>query len=150
MKRLEEMADTVRKVAIEMMNTSMQDIDASIICGWGTVLADVADHFRDPTKMMNAAEMLTALEAIRDSAKDGSISTLPTASLVLKTCENALSAPPRNCDRYDTADEFMEDFADRALLEEWKKWRESNFTTPLQEGFYCIDWLFNRAKGEQK
>lgn len=62
----------------------------------------------------------------------------------------AIAKPPRNCDMYNAADEFMEDFADSALLDEWKKYRESNFTTPLQEGFHCIEWLFAEAKGEKK
>ena len=49
----------------------------------------------------NMKVMKEALEAIADSARTGSISQLPSATLVLRTCEIALAAPPRNCDVYD-------------------------------------------------
>lgn len=59
---------------------------------------------------LNMAECRSALEAIADSARTGSISTLPSAKLILRTCEKALAAPPRNCDKYATVEEAKKRF----------------------------------------
>lgn len=65
---------------------------------------------RDNVTAGNMAECRSALEAIADSARTGSISTLPSAKLILKTCEKALAAPPRNCD-VGTAEEQYKRFS---------------------------------------
>lgn len=57
---------------------------------------------------LNMAECRSALEAIADSARTGSISTLPSANLILKTCEKALAAPARNCDLPNIDERFKE------------------------------------------
>ena len=61
-------------------------------------VAENATTTQAQPKPLNMAECRSALEAIADSARTGSISTLPSAKLILRTCEKALAAPPRNCD----------------------------------------------------
>ena len=63
---------------------------------------------RDNVTAGNMAECRSALEAIADSARTGSISTLPSANLILRTCEKALAAPPRNCDLPNIDERFNE------------------------------------------
>lgn len=63
---------------------------------------------RDNVTAGNMAECRSALEAIADSARTGSISTLPSAKLILRTCEKALAAPPRNCDLPNIDERFNE------------------------------------------
>ena len=48
--------EVVRKVATEMMNTSMQNIYAETICGWATRLADAADVMRNLTTEAKGGE----------------------------------------------------------------------------------------------
>jgi hypothetical protein len=69
---------------------------------WAQELVGIIDDAlaQDAHTPLNMAECRSALEAIADSAKTGSISSLPSASLVLKTCEKALAAKPRVCDVY--------------------------------------------------
>jgi hypothetical protein len=58
----------VRKVAAEMMNTSMQDITAERIHGWATRLGDAATA-KDSLQVGNAAKMREALEKVVEIAK---------------------------------------------------------------------------------
>lgn len=69
---------------------------------WAQELVGIIDDAlaQDAPTPVNMAECRSALKAIADSARTGSISTLPSAALVLKTCEKALAAKPRVCDVY--------------------------------------------------
>ena len=78
---------------------------------------------------LNMAEWRSALEAIADSARAGSISTLPSANLILRTCEKALAAPARNCEKYATLESAL------------AAWREQ----PPSVGPFD-NWLFDYAK----
>lgn len=73
---------------------------------WATELVGIIDDAlsQETPTPVNMAECRSALKAIADSARTGSISTLPSASLVLKTCEKALAAKPRVCDVYSAED----------------------------------------------
>lgn len=100
----------------------------------------------------NAAKMREALEAIRDSARSGSISTLPSASLVLKTCEDALAAPARNCDRFTDPVEASEAFVKEC--ETYANTGGACLDCPwYSSGVYGLcrtKWLFAEAKGGAK
>ena len=50
-------ADTVRDIAEEMLNTSMQDITAKVIYGWATRLAACEQSVTDCNHLGNAAAM---------------------------------------------------------------------------------------------
>lgn len=69
---------------------------------WAQELVGIIDDAlaHDAPTPVNMAECRSALKAIADSARTGSISSLPSAALVLKTCEKALAAKPRVCDVY--------------------------------------------------
>lgn len=55
----------------------------------------------------------------------------------------ALAAPPRNCDRYATVDEAMDDFADEALIEQWNALKAGKDRDMLAvELFVFTKWLF--------
>ena len=55
----------------------------------------------------------------------------------------ALAAPPRNCDRYATVDEAMDDFADEALIEQWNALKAGKDRDMLaEELFVFTKWLF--------
>jgi hypothetical protein len=71
-------------------------------------VAENATTTQSRPEPLNMAECRSALEAIADSARTGSISTLPFAKLVLRTCEKALAAPPRNCDLPNIDERFNE------------------------------------------
>ena len=102
------------------------------------------DLTKDATDPLNMAECRSALEAIADSARTGSISTLPSASLVLKTCEKALAAKPRVCDVH-TADELKVIFNSELVLElPIANEHEKNLVTITAMG--VIDTLFATAK----
>ena len=94
-------------------------------------LAEIALATTTPTSpdALNMAECRSALEAIADSARTGSISTLPSAKLVLLTCEKALAAPARNCERYATLESAL------------AAWREQ----PPSVGPFD-NWLFDYTK----
>ena len=94
-------ADTVRDIAEEMLNTSMQDITAKVIYGWATRLAACEQSVTDCNHLGNAAAMREALLDLERLILDGEIQV---ASV---TIQNALSAPPRNCD-VGTAEEQEE------------------------------------------
>ena len=85
-------------------------------------------------KPRNAVEMSGALEAIAESARTGSISTLTSASLVLKTCEDALKKPPRNCD-IGTPDEQCKRF-EHYCLEHFSRGRRCE-NCPLKSAASC-------------
>lgn len=80
-----------------------------VCVNWWNTYCERGGNFEREPEARNAVAMSGALEAIADSARAGSISSLPSASLVLRTCEDALKKPPRNCD-FGTPDEQSERF----------------------------------------
>ena len=107
-------ADTVREIAQEMLNTSMQAVTAERINGWATRLAAACEQtVTDCNRFGNAAKMREALEEARrfvsasahrtdrdlivmDDEKRGVYVLCPKDTLI--KIDAALSAPPRNCD----------------------------------------------------
>ena len=60
--------DSVRGIAQEMLNTSMQDITAEVVYGWASRLADACKQsVTDCNQLGNAVAMREALEAIKDT-----------------------------------------------------------------------------------
>ena len=107
---------TVREVAQEMLNTSMQSITAERINGWATRLAEACEQpVTDCNQLNNAAAMREALEAlvgvIDKFDSDNPLWWYIGAKGVkpLKDARAALSARPRNCD-VGTAEEQAERF----------------------------------------
>jgi hypothetical protein len=60
---METINDIVLKVAVEMINTSMQEITAEVINGWATRLGDAATGEKS-SQVGNSAKMREALEQI--------------------------------------------------------------------------------------
>ena len=64
-------ADTVREVAQEMLNTSMQEITAEVVCGWAMRLAAACEQtVTDCNRINNAAAMREEEQDWRDSISE--------------------------------------------------------------------------------
>ena len=151
-------ADTVRDIAEEMLNTSMQDITAKVIYGWATRLAACEQLVTDCNHLGNTAKMREALEDARRfvsastqrtdrdllimDEKRGAYVLTPKETLI--KIDAALSAPPRNCDIMDwrTA---------------WAKWRTEchpqkpcGYAEVVSGTEQFMDWYMSEAKGETK
>ena len=91
-------ADTVREIAQEMLNTSMQDITAERINGWAMRLAEACEQpVTDCNQLGNAAAMREALSEISNLADALDIDN-PNVVAILDQCRDALAEPERNCD----------------------------------------------------
>ena len=114
-------AGTVREIAQEMLNTSMQAVTAERINGWATRLADACKQsVTDCNQLGNTAKMREALEKIASMGEqiDYQLGSSEETVYALKherclahniseCARSALSAPPRNCD-VGTAEEQSE------------------------------------------
>ena len=94
--------DTVREVAQEMLNTSMQAVTAERINGWAMRLAEACEQsVTDCNRLNNAAAMREALEQIHELL---SIGGNPDTAMCIRyeaayqMAKEALYAPLRNCD----------------------------------------------------
>lgn len=114
---METINDIVREVAAEMLNTSMQVITAERIYGWATRLGATCE---ESLQVGNAAKMREALEKMRDFMDAMNSSQEPIEygeySWAVDTIDNALSAPPRNCDTPLNVDGPANNVADKAWL----------------------------------
>ena len=105
-------AGTVREIAQEMLNTSMQEITAERINGWATRLAAACEQpVTDCNQLGNTAKMREALEAIKDTLDKWRLNGVEywQYSELFDIANTVLSAPPRNCD-VGTAEEQAERF----------------------------------------
>lgn len=135
-------AGTVREVAQEMLNTSMQDITAEVVYGWASRLADACKQsVTDCNQLGNAAAMREALKEIRARLVylygriDGTFYP-PALKQVYGIASTALSAPPRNCDRFSNANDALRAFEN-----------DEN----AKSSYWGMDgWLFAEAKGATK
>ena len=141
-------AATVREVAQEMLNTSMQSITAERINGWASRLAAACEQpVTDCNQLGNTAKMREALERLRERAlmdlyenafvADPSGNYKEFIKRTIKIAESVLSAPPRNCDRFATLDDARNTFFADYVPDETR----SSATA------FAI-WLFDKAKGE--
>lgn len=142
---METINDIVRKVAVEMINTSMQEITAETIHGWATRLGDAATCEKS-SQVGNAAKMRKALLEIHNLLKDrlaGKI-LLVSMELRIKNIINAaLSALARNCDRLLDSATAIKSYQEETGL--------NKHPVPLWTAaqiYAFIDWLFAEAKGE--
>jgi hypothetical protein len=127
----------VRKVAAEMMNSSMQDITAEYIHGWATRLGDAATA-KDSLQVGNAAKMREALRevaVILNVCEKTNVSMAATLATIAEVVKAALSAPPRNCDLY-TRDEARLAYH-----------LHGDGLMTMQA---LADWLYAEAKGDAK
>lgn len=110
---------------------------------WAQELVGIIDDAlaKDATAPLDMAECRSALEAIADDARSGSISALPIARLVERTCEKALEKPPRNCDRHNTTDEAYEQFCAYVKRENPACLNPS----PLYTLWDGLDWMLKSA-----
>ena len=135
-------AATVRGIAQGMLNTSMQDITAEVVYGWASRLADACEQtVTDCNQLGNAAAMREALKEIRARLVylygriDGTFYP-PALKQVYEIASTALSAPPRNCDRFSNANDALRAFEN-----------DEN----AKSSYWGMDgWLFAEAKGETK
>ena len=105
-------AATVRGIAQEMLNTSMQDTTAERINGWAMRLAEACEQpVTDCNQLGNAVAMREALEAIKDTLDKWRLNGVEywQYSELFDIANTVLSAPPRNCD-VGTAEEQAERF----------------------------------------
>ena len=141
-------AGTVREVAQEMLNTSMQAVTAERINGWAVRLAEACEQtVTDCNRLNNAAAMREALERLRERAlmdlyenafvADPSGNYKEFIKRTIKIAESVLSAPPRNCDRFATLDDARNTFFADYVPDETR----SSATA------FAI-WLFDKAKGD--
>ena len=106
----------------------------------------------------NMAAMREALLAVKKSIDEIGASSLDGDPEILmmsltQVCarlsariDAALAAPARNCDRYATADEAMDDFGDEALIEEWNALKAGKDRDMLAvELFVFTKWLYAPA-----
>ena len=129
-------ADTVRDIAEEMLNTSMQDITAKVIYGWATRLAACEQSVTICNHLGNAAKMREALSdacyAMFNFLKtqNGGYEEMANA---LDKAKSALATHPRNCDKYTNYDDALTAFIDD------------------EDSVSCwgmSEWLYAEAKGE--
>ena len=132
-------AGTVRGIAQEMLNTSMQEITAEVVYGWASRLADACKQsVTDCNQLGNAVAMREALEAIKDTLDKWRLNGVEywQYSELFDIANTALSAPPRNCDRYTDYGKALRAFEN-----------DEN----AKSSYWGMDgWLFAEAKGETK
>ena len=133
-------ADIVREVAQEMLNTSMQDITAEVVYGWASRLADACKQsVTDCNQLGNTAKMREALEQAKRVLHCAIVSDIlkgEDARKAFNAITAALSAPPRNCDRYTDYGKALRAFEN-----------DEN----AKSSYWGMDgWLFAEAKGETK
>jgi hypothetical protein len=142
---METINDIVRKVAEEMLNTSMQEITAGVIKGWAVRLGDAATC-KESLQVGNMAEMRVALNAVIDSC-DTMLKMKRDAEFVEKWAVSvrnivgkALKCPPRNCDLLSNAQDALSAiYNDRGYVQ-----------NPIEERKLTVEWLFAETKGETK
>ena len=134
-------AGTVRGIAQEMLNTSMQEITAEVVYGWASRLADACKQsVTDCNQLGNTAKMREALEqakrVLHCAAIVSDILKGEDARKAFNAITAALSAPPRNCDRYTDYGKALRAFEN-----------DEN----AKSSYWGMDgWLFAEAKGETK
>ena len=148
--RHDDIREAAATVAQEMLNTSMQEITAEVVCGWAMRLAAACEQtVTDCNRLNNAAKMREALERLRERAlmdlyenafvADPSGNYKEFIKRTIKIAESVLSAPPRNCDRFATLDDARNTFFADYVPDE----------TCSSATAFAI-WLFDKAKGEAK
>ena len=146
--RHDDIREAAATVAQEMLNTSMQEITAEVVCGWAMRLAAACEQtVTDCNRLNNAAKMREALERLRERAlmdlyenafvADPSGNYKEFIKRTIKIAESVLSAPPRNCDRFATLDDARNTFFADYVPDE----------TCSSATAFAI-WLFDKAKGE--
>ena len=133
-------AGTVRGIAQEMLNTSMQEIMAEVVYGWALRLADACKQsVTDCNQLGNTAKMREALEQAKRVLHCAIVSDIlkgEDARKAFNAITAALSAPPRNCDRYTDYGKALRAFEN-----------DEN----AKSSYWGMDgWLFAEAKGETK
>ena len=130
---MEKIDEIVREVAAEMLNTSMQEITAEVINGWATRLGATC---KESLQVGNAAAMREALRKCANYLDVGDAGLCKGECDALReVMQEALSAPPRNCDLY-TKDEVR------------LAYHLHGDGLMTMQAF--SDWLFAEAKGENK
>ena len=132
--------DTVRGIAQEMLNTSMQEITAEVVYGWASRLAAACEQsVTDCNQLGNTAKMREALEQAKRVLHCAIVSDIlkgEDARKAFNAITAALSAPPRNCDRYTDYGKALRAFEN-----------DEN----AKSSYWGMDgWLFAEAKGETK
>jgi hypothetical protein len=105
---------------------------------------------KDVEPVGDAAKMREVIDGIKNVA-DSALTALSIGNCqssflwdIVRKCDTALSAPPRNCDRFNAADEALSAYCE-----------EKGITHPLplwygNEFWGLLQWLFAKAKGDAK
>ena len=143
-------ADTVREVAQEMLNTSMQDITAERINGWAMRLAEACEQsVTDCNQLNNAAKMREALSdacyAMFNFLKtqNGGYEEMANA---LDKAKAALATHPRNCD-IGTVEEQAERFDEFCYNHRSRE--KGCGDCPLLEGGPCCELAWTQMPYEE-
>lgn len=105
---------------------------------------------RDVEPVGDAAKMHEAIDEIKNTANNAltvlSIGNCPSSFLwdIVRKCEAALSALPRNCDRFNDPGEALSAYCeDKGITHPLPLWFGNEFWGLLQ-------WLFAETKGDAK
>ena len=145
-------AGTVRGIAQEMLNTSMQEITAEVVYGWASRLADACKQsVTDCNQLGNTAKMREALEqakrVLHCAAIVSDILKGEDARKAFNAVTAALSSSPRNCDVYLTKkaqDVAYQQYREYVIMS------NSNPYIAENEMMSKEKWLCAEAKGETK
>lgn len=100
-------------------------------------LADWLKELRE-IKNSNAAAMRAALDEIRVAAMSD---YEPDADNLIEKCNAALSAHPRNCDRFKPDEALSAYCEEKRIIQPLPLWYGNEF-------WAFINWLFDKSKGE--
>ena len=116
------------------VHESVKKVESVLSAMHGT-LTRCAIESAQKREVGNGAKMLSALKAIVDVFDSKEPMSQQERDLVVyNLAKNALSAPPRNCDRFNTLEDAL------------AGWRE---VSPDESGPFD-NWLFAEAKGDAK
>ena len=138
------MADTHETIAdlVAEIRALSNPISDGIIAINGKIIADRLEA-ANKRERGDCAKLREALDEIRVAAMSD---YEWDADYLIEKCNAALAAPPRNCERYATVDEAMDDFADEALIEQWNALKAGKDRDMLAEELFVFTrWLFAPA-----
>ncbi len=106
------------------------------------------EHPKEQQKIGNAAAMREAVLWVIDRMNAALIDGKMECEETIDKCKSALSEPPRNCDRFRTADEADKAFNEFCAAERTGKCKPAECSLPSGTGAKScqLAWLFDTAK----
>ncbi len=133
--------ETIKGIVAEMRKDIPRVVDAKVI------LRNYADRIEQAVTNCNQFRMRKALEQAQRVLHCAIVAEIlkgEDAHEALNVVTNALSQPPRNCDRFNAPDEALSAYCEN-----------EGITQPLplwygNEYWGLLQWLYDEAKGEAK